>query len=93
MIKSFKHSGLQQFYITGSKAGIQPHHADKLRVQLSALNVAQSANDLVAPASWRLHKLSGNMADLWSITVNGNWRITFKFIDGDVELVDYLDYH
>jgi proteic killer suppression protein len=93
MIKSFRHKGLEQFYTTGNKSGIQPHHASKLNIQLTALNAAESADDLRAAVSWRLHQLSGDLAGFWSLTVNGNWRIIFQFDKNDVVLVDYLDYH
>lgn len=93
MIKSFQHKGLALFYSTGVKSGIQPHHATKLQIQLTALSVAESAEDLRAPSAWRLHALGGNLQGYWSITVNGNWRLIFKFDNGDIELVDYLDYH
>lgn len=92
MIESFRHKGLETFFVKGSKAGIQAHHANKLRLQLFALNRAERPEDLVAPG-WRLHALSGDLAGYWSITVNGNWRLIFRFDDKDVELVDYLDYH
>ena len=93
MIKSFRHKGLEQFYKTGSKSGIQPHHAVKLKIQLSALNAAESPDDLRAPVAWRLHQLTGELAGFWSLTVNGNWRVIFRFDESDIELVDYLDYH
>lgn len=93
MIKSFRHKGLEQFYNSSSKSGIQPHHAVKLRILLTALSVAEQPDDLKAPVTWRMHQLSGNYAGFWSLTVNGNWRIIFRFIGQDVELVDYLDYH
>lgn len=92
MIKSFRHKGLEAFYGTGSKAGIQAHHANKLRLQLFALNRAERPEDMVAPG-WRLHPLSGDLAGFWSVTVNGNWRLIFRFVERDVELIDYLDYH
>ena len=92
MIKSFKHKGLQKFFETGSKAGIQAAHAAKLRLQLTALDNAASPQDMNTPA-WRLHPLTGNLKNLWSITVNGNWRLTFKFENGHAEIVDYQDYH
>ena len=92
MIKSFRHAGLERFYKTGSKAGIQPHHATKLEEQLTALNRAKSATDLAKPASWRLHGLQGKEKH-WSIRVNGNWRLTFTFDGEDANLVDYRDYH
>jgi len=92
MIKSFRHRGLQAFFETGTKKGIQAHHADKLRLQLFALNRATRPEDLSAPG-WRLHPLSGDLAGYWAITVNGNWRLSFRFVGTDVELLDYLDYH
>lgn len=92
MIKSFRHKGLEAFYCTGSLAGIQPIHAKRLREQLTALSVAQRAEDLNRP-SWRLHGLTGNRAGFFSLTVQANWRIVFRFNGEDVELVDYLDYH
>lgn len=93
MIKSFRHKGLQLFYQTGRRSGIQPHHASKLQIQLTALNAAESPDDLRAASAWRLHQLSGELTGFWSLTVNGNWRIIFRFDDNDVELLDYLDYH
>lgn len=92
MIKSFRHKGLEAFYAKGTKAGIQAHHANKLRLQLFALNRAATPEDLTAPG-WRLHPLTGDLIGYWSITVNGNWRLIFRFVGNDVELVDYLDYH
>jgi proteic killer suppression protein len=66
--------------------------AAKLRVQLTALNAAAKPDDLSAPG-WRLHPLTGSFKGFYSITVNGNWRVIFRFDGVDVELVDYLDYH
>lgn len=92
MIKSFAHKGVEGFFLTGSKAGIQPAHAGKLGRQLAHLNHSGSARDMNVPG-WRLHELSGNLAGHWAVWVNGNWRLTFRFEDGDVILVDYQDYH
>lgn len=92
MIKSFQHKGLEAFFRSGSKAGIQPHHASKLSRQLSRLNAAKVPEDMNVPG-WRLHGLCGNMAGYYSVTVNGNWRMTFTFEDCDAVLVDYQDYH
>jgi proteic killer suppression protein len=92
VIKSFRHKGLEAFFRRGTKSGIQPHHAAKLRVQLTALNAAAKPDDLSAPG-WRLHPLTGSFKGFYSITVNGNWRVIFRFDAVDVELVDYLDYH
>lgn len=93
MIKSFRHDGLERFYRTGSKAGIQPKHDKRLRTQLTALDAATKPQDIAAIPSWRLHELKGNQAGRWSITVNGNWRLTFTFEGTDVVLLDYEDYH
>ena len=92
MIKTFRHKGLQTFFETGSKVGIQPHHAGKLRLLLTALDNVKQAGDMSAP-NWKLHPLSGFLAGHYAITVNGNWRLTFKFEGENAELVDYQDYH
>lgn len=92
MIKSFRHRGLEAFYRKGSKAGIQPKHADRLRLQLFALNNAKSAQDMGAPG-WKLHPLKGELKGHWAVSVSGNWRLTFVFEGEDAILVDYQDYH
>lgn len=92
MIKTFRHKGLQRFFETGSKAGIQVAHAARLRLQLAALDQAIRPEDLSA-ASWGLHPLKGELNGHCAFTVNGNWRMIFAFEGGDAILVDYLDYH
>ena len=92
MILTFKHKGLEAFYSTGSMAGIQPIHAKRLRELLTALSVASGPQDLSRP-SWRLHGLTGDRAGFQSVTVQANWRLTFRFVGPDIELLDYLDYH
>ena len=93
MIKSFAHKGLEVFFRTGSKAEIRPDHVNRLRLQLGALDRALQAEDMSVPG-WRLHSLKGELAGHFAITVNGNWRLTFRFLPGgDVELVNYQDYH
>jgi proteic killer suppression protein len=92
MIISFEHKGLALFFQTGSVSGIQPIHASRLRVMLSVHQVAKSASDLNRP-SWRLHGLTGNLKGYLSLTVQANWRLTFKFIGPDVDLLNYCDYH
>jgi toxin HigB-1 len=91
VIKSFQHKGLQQFYEKGTKAGIKPAHADKLRRQLAVLDNAVSIADI--PSAWKPHGLSGNLAGHHAIWVSGNWRLTFRFDGTDVHLLDYQDYH
>ncbi len=92
MIKSFKHKGLQKFFETGSLVGIQANHANRLRMQLAALNTAQTIEDMDVPG-FRLHPLKGERQGIWSITVNGNWRVTFEFSEGHAYIVNYEDYH
>jgi toxin HigB-1 len=92
VIRSFRHAGLEKFFYTGSKAGIQPTQAGKLSLQLFALNRAKSPSDMAAPG-WKLHPLRGERKGQWSIRVNGNWRVTFAFDGEDAILVDYNDYH
>lgn len=92
MIVSFRHKGLEALYKKDSVGGVQAAHAPKLRRILSALDVAQVPSDLAIPG-FRTHKLTGALLEHWSIWVNGNWRVTFGFVEGDVELVDYRDYH
>lgn len=92
MIKNFSHKGLKVFFESGAKSGIQPHHAAKLRLQLASLDRARKPEDMAVP-SWRLHSLQGDLAGHWTVVVNGNWRLTFKFENHDAILVDYQDYH
>lgn len=92
MITGFRHKGLEAFYMTGTTRGIQVAHAAKLRRILALLDVATAPADLNIP-SFKLHSLKGEMQGYWSIWVNGNWRVTFRFIGVDVELVNYVDYH
>ena len=92
MIKSFKHKGLRIYFETGSTKGIQAAHSKKLRMQLAALDTAQSIDDMDIPG-YRLHPLKGERKGLWSISVSGNWRLTFEFADGNVYVLDYEDYH
>jgi proteic killer suppression protein len=92
MIKSFRHKGLKQFAERGSNAGIQPKHAPRLKRLLTALDVAIRPEDMNAPG-YDLHPLKGNLAGHWSVSVSGNWRLTFSFEGEDAVLVDYQDYH
>ena len=92
MIQSFRHKGLRRFYETGALAGIQPKHANRLRMLLAALDTAQVVGDMDVPG-FRLHPLKGTEKGRWSIWVNGNWRATFEFRDGQAYVLDYEDYH
>ena len=92
MIRSFAHKGLEQFFATGSKAGIQPAHAARLRRQLAQLDQATAPQDMNLPG-WGLHALKGDLAGHWSVGVSGHWRLTFRVAGADAEVVDYQDYH
>jgi proteic killer suppression protein len=92
MIKSFRHRGIERFFATGSKAGIQPKHAARLRLQLGQLDAAVVPQDMDRPG-WRFHQLKGDLAGHWAVWVDQNWRLTFAFEGPDAVLVDYQDYH
>ncbi len=92
MIKSFIHKGLQKFYKTGTTSGIQSKHESKIRLILTNLDQSETHDDMDLPGL-HLHKLKGTRKDIWSVRVSGNWRITFRFVGRDVEIVNYEDYH
>jgi proteic killer suppression protein len=92
VIKSFRHKGLDRFFHTKSKSGIQPSHAKKLAVHLGVLDQALEVEEMDLPG-WRLHSLQGELAGHWAVSVNGNWRMTFRFEDHNAYVVDYQDYH
>lgn len=91
-IKSFKHKGLERFFREGSKAGVQPKHDRRLRLQLGRLDAARSAADMDLPG-WKWHALKGDLKGHWAVFVEKNWRLTFAFEGEDAVLVDYQDYH
>jgi len=92
VIKSFIHKGLQKFYSTGKTSGIQPKHESKIRLILANLDQTEVPDDMDLPGL-NLHRLKGVRKEIWSIKVNGNWRITFRFVGRDIEIVNYEDYH
>jgi proteic killer suppression protein len=92
MIKSFKHKGLRLFFETGTTSGINPQHAKKLRQRLAVIHDAEVIGDINLPG-YKLHPLTGDRLGQWAVTVSGNLRVTFEFIDGDAYIVNYEDYH
>jgi proteic killer suppression protein len=92
MIKLFKHKGIEEFFYTGNKKGIRPEHAGRLELILDRLNAAIEVKDMNYPGS-NFHKLTGDKKDQYAVKVSGNWRVFFKFIDGDACIVGYDDYH
>lgn len=94
-IKSIKHKGLELFHRNNKAAKIQAKHKVKLKAQLTALEAASVAEDMNLPG-YKFHTLEGhkkNKRKVYSIWVNGNWRVTFEFENGDAYVVDYKDYH
>ena len=92
VIKTFAHKGLEKFFLAGSTAGIQVIHTKRLRLILAQLDKAKTIDDMDIP-TLRLHELKGTRKGIWSVTVQANWRVTFRFADGDAEVVNYEDYH
>jgi toxin HigB-1 len=92
MFVGFKHKGLKLFFEDDIIAKLQAHHVEKIRRILYRLDEAETIEDLNI-VGWSLHQLSGNMKVIWAIKVNGNYRITFRFIEGNAFDIDYIDYH
>jgi toxin HigB-1 len=92
MIVSFRHKGLENFFKTESVKGIQASPQKRVRLRLAALDSATDVEDMRVPG-YRLHELQGDRKETWSVFVNGNWRITFKFANGNTSVVDYEDYY
>ena len=92
MITSFAHKGLEDFFYDGSKRGIRPRHARKLADILDRLDAAHHVEDMRYPGS-DLHSLHGDLAGYWAVKVSGNWRVIFRFAEGQASHVNYVDYH
>lgn len=92
-IHNSKHKGLERLFVKGSKAGVPAKAVTKLSLLLLRLSAAAKPEDLAHPPGLRLHQLKGERAGTWSLTVTGNWRLTFRFDDGSVFDVDFEDYH
>ena len=92
MIVSFTHKGLENFFYDGSKRSVQPRHASRLAIILDRLDAAHHVEDMRYPGS-NLHQLKGQWAGCWSVNVSGNWRVMFRFEEGNALQVNYLDYH
>ncbi len=92
MIKSFKHKGLKRYWEKDNRSGIQNQHARRLKLILDILDSAEIIDDINFPG-FKLHKLEPKNKNIWAVTVSGNWRITFRFENSNVYIVDYKDYH
>jgi proteic killer suppression protein len=92
MIRSFRHRGLKALYDGRTARRVAPEHIEKLRDILVVLDRGRSPEDMNLPG-FRLHQLRGDLRGCWAVSVSGNWRITFRFENGEAVDVDYLDYH
>ncbi len=92
-IQSFRHKGLKRLFANGDARGIPSHLEDRLKDMLAAIETANSVEDIGLFPGWRLHALKGDLSGHWSLAVSGNWRIVFRFKDGDAFDVDFVDYH
>ena len=92
-IKSIKHKGLRRLYEEDDRRGVQGAFANKLRDMLHALDVAATIDEVETVPGWRLHPLKGDLRGYWSLSVSGNWRLVFRFEDGDAFDLDLTDYH
>lgn len=92
MIRSFRHRGLREFFDSGSRRGISPELAARIARRLDVLEAAQHVTDIDAHG-FNLHRLKGDRQGDWAISVSGNWRITFRFANGEADDVNLEDYH
>ncbi len=92
MIQSFKHRGLKRFYERSERGAVRPDLADRIETILLRLDISEQIEDMDMH-TFRLHPLKGDLKGFWSVTVRANWRIIFRFFEGEVFDVDLLDYH
>ena len=92
MIRSFRHRGLKRLYVRGDRRGLRPDLVARIERILTVLDVATTPSALSLPGN-RLHQLKGDRSGLWSVAVNANWRIVFRFEGEDACDVDLVDYH
>ncbi len=92
MIRSIRHKGLRGLYVDDDPRGVISQHVVKLRDILARLDAAGTASDMNIPG-FRLHPLKGQFKGYWAVTVRANWRVIFRFVEGDVLDIDYVDYH
>jgi proteic killer suppression protein len=92
-IRSIRHKGLRRLFEDGDERGVPPASVGGLRDMLLAIDTAHAVDDLGVLPGWRLHPLKGKLKCRWSLTVTGNWRLTFKFEEGDAFNLDLVDYH
>ena len=92
MIDRFKHKGLKKLYEKGDRTGIRPDLVEVVEKILTILDVATTPEAFDLPR-YRLHALKGEMKGFWAVTVRANWRIIFRFENGNAVDVELIDYH
>ena len=92
MIRSIRHKALRRLFEDDDARGVDPEHVKKLRNILARLDAVRVVSDMDLPG-FRLHPLYGDLKGYWAVTVRANWRVIFKFADGEASDVDYVDYH
>lgn len=92
MIASFAHRGLRRLHERGDRSGVRPDMVNKVERILQRLDYVTAPEQMGLPG-YRLHPLAGDLRGFWSVTVNGNWRVTFRFQDGQALDVNLVDYH
>jgi toxin HigB-1 len=92
VIRGFRHRGLRRLFEQGESKGIRPDQREKVENILAVLNRARRPEEMNLPG-FRLHRLKGDLKDFWSVTVRANWRVIFRFEQGDAYDVDLIDYH
>ena len=92
MIKSFKHRGLKRLYERGDRSKINPQQVDKIELILADLDAAEAIDEMRVPG-YRLHELHGDLRGFYAVDVSGNWRIIFRFEEGEASDINLLDYH
>ncbi len=92
MIRSIRHKGLKRLREDDDPRGVINQHVEKLRDILARLDAAGTVADMDLPG-FRLHPLKGDFKGFWAVTVRANWRVIFRFAEGDALDVDYVDYH
>lgn len=92
MIKSIQYKGLKLYWNKEDSTKLPADQLRKIRLVLDVLDAAAFIEDINFPVA-NLHALKDAFKNNWAVTIKANWRIIFEFINGDVYLVDYLDYH
>jgi proteic killer suppression protein len=91
VIRGFGNKDLQRLYLTGNAKGIMPAHVKRIQARLERLDISNSPDEL--PPEWKCHPLHGDWEGYYAISINAQWRLVFRFEDGEFCDVDYVQYH